>query len=89
MSVYIIQTPSNSMVCKCQFLFTIKLHKSEDLSNQMKKQVKRLKVGEAIKFPNGLKVKMLSDEQVENMVAYIKRRKLNKDRTNDSSSSSL
>ena len=89
MSVYIIETPSNQMVCKCKFLFQIKLHKSEDLSNQMKKQVKKLKVGEAVKFPNGLKVKHVSDQMVTNMLAYIKRRRLNTDRTNDSSSSSL
>lgn len=89
MSVYIIQTPTNRMVCKCKFLFTIKLHKSEDLSNQMKKQVRGLRVGEAIKFPNGLKVKHLSDQMVDNMVTYIKRRNLNKDSNNDSSTSSL
>ena len=89
MSIYIVETPKNRMVCKSQFLFTIKLHKSEDLSNQMKKQVRRLKVGEAIKFPNGLKVKHVSDQMVQNMVTYIKRRQLNKDSTNDSSSSSL
>ena len=89
MSIYIVETPNNKLVCKSQFLFTIKLHKSEDLSNQMKKQVRRLKVGEAIKFPNGLKVKMMSEEQVDNMASYIKRRQLNKDSTNDSSSSSL
>ncbi|WOZ55736.1 hypothetical protein HTVC041P_gp2 [Pelagibacter phage HTVC041P] len=89
MSVYIIETPTNSMVCKCQFLFTIRLHKSPDLSDEMKKQVRKLKVGEAVKFPNGLKVKKFSQEQVTNLVTYIKRRKLNKDRTNDSSSTSL
>ena len=89
MSIYIVETPKNRMVCKSQFLFTIKLHKSEDLSNQMKKQVRRLKVGEAIKFPNGLKVNHVSDQMVKNMFTYIKRRQLNKDSTNDSSSSSL
>jgi hypothetical protein len=89
MSGYVIETPSNQMVCKCEFLFQIKLHKSEDLSNQMKKQVKKLRIGEAITFPNGLKVINVTDQMVTNMKAYIKRQKINKGRKNDSSNSSL
>ena len=89
MSIYIIKTPLNNMVCKTDFLFTIQLHKSKDLSDEMKRQVRKLKVGETIQFPNGLKVKHLSDQMVDNMVAYIKRRNLNKGSNNDSNITSL
>ena len=77
MSVYIIQTSSNCMMCKSTFLFKIGLHKSEDLSNQMKKQIDQLKVGEAIQFPNGLKVKHFSNQMVSNLFAYIKKKRKN------------
>jgi len=89
MSIYIIETPSNKLVCKCKFLHSIQLHKSKDLSDEMKKQVKRLRVGEAIQFPNGYKVKHLSDQTVDNMFTYIKRSNIIKGSNNDSNTSSL
>ena len=64
-------------MCKSTFLFKIGLHKSEDLSNQMKKQIDQLKVGEAIQFPNGLKVKHFSNQMVSNLFAYIKKKRKN------------
>ena len=82
MSILIVQTPNNNMVCKGSFLAQIQLHKSPDLSNRMKQSIKNLKVGEAIKFPNGLKVKLIDGQMVESLVAYIKRRNM-KDRKHD------
>ena len=75
MSVYIVTTPKNQLVCRGDFLLKIELHKSPDLSNKIKSSIRQLKVGEAIKFPNGLKVKLLSDDMIVNLVAYLKRRK--------------
>ncbi len=82
MSVYIVQTSSNCMMCKSTFLHAIGLHKSEDLSNQMKKQIDQLKVGEAIQFPNGLKVKHFSNQMVLNLFSYIKKKIKNNNHRN-------
>ena len=82
MSVLHVQTLTQTYVGKGDFILKIQLHKSPDLDRRMKQSIKKLKVGEAIKFPNGLKVKLMDDKKVVNLLTYLKTRN-NKDRTYD------
>ena len=82
MSVFHIETLTQTYVGKGDFVLKVQLHKSPDLDKRMKQAIKGLKVGEAIKFPNGLKVKLMDERKVVNLLTYIKTRN-NKDRTYD------
>jgi len=88
MSVFHIETLTQTYVGKGDFVLKIQLHKSPDLDRRMKQSIKNLKVGEAIKFPNGLKVKLMDDKKVVNLLTYIKTRN-NKDRTYDTKHTSI
>lgn len=88
MSVFHVQTLTQTYVGKGDFVLKIQLHKSPDLDRRMKQSIKNLKVGEAIKFPNGLKVKLMDDKKVVNLLTYIKTRN-NKDRTYDTKHTSI
>ena len=88
MSVFHVETLTQTYVGKGDFVLKIQLHKSPDLDRRMKQSIKNLKVGEAIKFPNGLKVKLMDDKKVVNLLTYIKTRN-NKDRTYDTKHTSI
>ena len=88
MSVLHVQTLTQTYVGKGDFILKIQLHKSPDLDRRMKQSIKNLKVGEAIKFPNGLKVKNMDRANVVNLLTYLKTQK-NKDRTYDTKHTSI
>nr|BAR33351.1 hypothetical protein [uncultured Mediterranean phage uvMED] len=102
MSVLHVETLTQTYVGKGDFVLKIQLHKSPDLDRRMKQSIKNLKVGEAIKFPNGLKVKLMDDTKVVNLLTWqldfrgrkypkypIKKTRNNKDRTYDTKHTSI
>ena len=80
--IYMVTTNQmNSYVGKLSYLVRIRLDKDVVQSNNIKSQIKKLKVGEAVQFPNGLKVKCVSDVFVNHLVTYLRAK--NKDRLNN------
>lgn len=88
MNVLHVETLTNKYVGTSDFICKLQLHISPDLDRRMKQSIKNLKVGEAIKFPNGLKVKNMDRANVVNLLTYLKTQK-NKDRTYDTKHTSI
>jgi len=70
MSVYIVQNTSLRFIVKSDLFKKIGLHKSPDIEEQMKERCKQLKVGETIKFPNGLEVTLATKEVVVSLSGF-------------------
>tara|TARA_B110000305_G_C19400990_1_gene620150 strand:- start:453 stop:713 length:261 start_codon:yes stop_codon:yes gene_type:complete len=65
--LYYVETGSNKWLAQGTFMVSITLHKSTEISDHIKKSISNLRVGEHVKFSNGLMVKRMQDRSLSSV----------------------
>tara|TARA_B110000503_G_scaffold107331_1_gene160380 strand:- start:207 stop:467 length:261 start_codon:yes stop_codon:yes gene_type:complete len=65
--LFYVELGSNKWLSKGTFMASITLHKSTEISDHIKKSIQALRVGEHIRFSNGLMVKRMMDRSLSSV----------------------